>query len=359
MHAGRDAHALLEMTVDQRVRAQRLDQVDLGHEQRLGLGARLEMLGPNAEQNFAPVAFLRNQVHRRRADEARDEGGRGTRIDLKRSADLLGAAGIHDDHAVRQGHRFHLIMSHVEAGSSQAPVQGLQLGAHLHPELGVEVGQRLIEQEHRGLAHDRPAHRHPLPLAARELPGLAFKVCLELEDGRRLLHPRVDLLPGEALDAQTIGHVLVDRHVRVERVVLEHHGDIAVLRLEIVDDTRTDRDPAGADALEPGDHAQQRRFAAARGPDNDHELAVGHFGGDAVNHLGVAVALAHVAKRHASHYFSVSTRPFTNQRCISTTTAAGGNSASIAVAITRFHSVSASPPVIMRLMPITAVYIDS
>ena len=41
------------------------------------------------------------------------------------------------------------------------------------------------------------------------------------------------------------------------------------------------------------------------------------------------------------------------------TTSAGGSIASIAVAITRFHSVAASPPAIIRLMPITVVYIDS
>ena len=38
---------------------------------------------------------------------------------------------------------------------------------------------------------------------------------------------------------------------------------------------------------------------------------------------------------------------------------AGGIIASTEVAITSCHSVSASPPTIMRLMPITVVYIDS
>ena len=41
------------------------------------------------------------------------------------------------------------------------------------------------------------------------------------------------------------------------------------------------------------------------------------------------------------------------------TTSAGGIIASIAVAITEFHSVAASPPEIMRLMPITTGYMLS
>ena len=39
--------------------------------------------------------------------------------------------------------------------------------------------------------------------------------------------------------------------------------------------------------------------------------------------------------------------------------ATGGSIARIAVAMTRFHSVAASPPAIIRLMPITTVYIVS
>src|SRR5207253_11418779 len=111
--------------------------------------------------------------------------------------------------------------------------------------------------------------------------------------------------------------------------------------------------------LEPGDHAQERRLAAARRPDDHHEFAVGNCGADAVDHLGVAVALAHVVERDLGHYFSVSTRPRTNHFCISSTTSAGGSIASIAVAMISGHSLAASAPTIMRLMPITVVYIDS
>lgn len=38
------------------------------------------------------------------------------------------------------------------------------LNAHLHPQRGVEVGQRLIKQEYLRLRHQRAANRHPLTL---------------------------------------------------------------------------------------------------------------------------------------------------------------------------------------------------
>src|SRR5206468_7206202 len=66
-----------------------------------------------------------------------------------------------------------------------------------------------------------------------------------------------------------------------------------------------------------------------------------------------------LACRRQQRHFSVSTRPLTNHFCVNKTRSAGGSIPSIAVAMTRFHSVAASPPAIIRLMPITVVYIDS
>jgi hypothetical protein len=68
----------------------------------------------------------------------------------------------------------------------EALVQLLDLGAHLHPQLGVEVGQRLVEQEHLRIADDRAAHGDALALAAGELPRIAIEIGLEAEDVRRL-----------------------------------------------------------------------------------------------------------------------------------------------------------------------------
>src|SRR5262249_15277002 len=160
-------------------------------------------------------------------------------------------------------------------------------------------------------------------------------------------------------DLEPVRHVVEHAHVRVQRVVLEDHRDVAILRLELVHDASADDDLAARDLLEPGDHPQERRLAAARGTDDDDELAVRHVDVHAVDHLVAGVALPDIAQFDSGHggigYFSESTRPFTNHFCASSTTSAGGSIASIAVAMTRFHSVTASPPEIIRLIPITTV----
>ena len=64
------------------------------------------------------------------------------------------------------------------------------------------------------------------------------------------------------------------RHVGIEGVVLEDHGDVTVLGGQLVDGPIADPDRARRDLLEPGDHAKRRCLAASRRTDQHHELAV-------------------------------------------------------------------------------------
>ena len=97
-------------------------------------------------------------------------------------------------------------------------------------------------------------------------------------------------------------HVLVHGHVRVERVVLEHHRDVAILRRHVVDDIRSDQDLAARDVLEAGDHAQRRGLAAARRADQHHELLVLDVEIDAAHRLDATVVhLDDFADRNFGH----------------------------------------------------------
>ncbi len=71
------------------------------------------------------------------------------------------------------------------------------------------------------------------------------------------------------------GHVVADGEVRVERVGLEDHGDLALARAATrLTPPAVDQDVAGGGVLEAGDDAQKRGLAAAGGADEDAELAV-------------------------------------------------------------------------------------
>jgi len=100
---------------------------------------------------------------------------------------------------------------------------------------------------------------------------------------------------------EAVAEVLAHGHVRVERVRLEDHGDVAILGCEPRHVAVPDRDAAGAHVLEPGDHPQQSGLAAARGPDEHEKLAVGDLERNVVDRDDVAVGLDDVVEANRSH----------------------------------------------------------
>ena len=198
-------------------------------------------------------------------------------IDLERRSDLRDAAAVHDADARAHGHRLDLVVGDVDHRRAEAPVQRRDLAARRHAQCRVEVGERLVEQEHLGVAHDGAAERHALALTARQRMRLAAEQLREAQDARDVGNAPLDLgtIHGAAPEAER--QVVLHRHVRVERIGLEHHRDVAVLGGHLVDHAPVDRERARRDRLEAGDHAQRRRLAAARGPEQHHELAVRDF----------------------------------------------------------------------------------
>src|SRR6185369_10717523 len=87
-------------------------------------------------------------------------------------------------------------------------------------------------------------------------------------------HPPVDLRLGHSPELQREGHVPVQRPVWIERVALEHHGDVPVLRRQVGDRLAADADVTTGDVLEPGDHPERGGLSAAGGPHEDHELPI-------------------------------------------------------------------------------------
>ncbi|EAQ04057.1 phenol hydroxylase, putative [Pseudooceanicola batsensis HTCC2597] len=301
----------------------------------------------------------RQEVHRRRADESTDEDRGRALVDFQRRPRLLDPAGIHDHQLVGQRHRLELIVRHVDRRGSQPLLQIADLDPRLHPQLGIEVRQRLVEEKGGRLAHDGAPHGDALPLTAGELPGLAAQIVLQPQGLRRLAHRRVDGGLRLAPVAQPVGHVVVYAHVRVERIVLEHHRDVALDRLEFVHAAPGDPDFAPRDGLQSRHHAQQGRLAAARRPDQHAKFTRGDVErqvGDDLHPSGIDLAdVLDLDLCHSSSYFSVSTRPRTNSRCIPMMTATGGSIARMAVAMIRFHSGCSSPAFAMRWIPMTTV----
>ena len=193
-------------------------------------------------------------------------------------------------------------MRDVDHRRREVLLQPRDLRARLHPQLGVEVRQRLVHQERLRVADDRAAHRDALALAAGEVGRLAVQVLAEIEDLGGALDLLVDLALVDLRELQREAHVLAHGHVRIQRVVLEDHRDVAIARRQVVDDLVADQQLTLRDVLQAGDHPQRGRLAAARRADEDHELAVLDVEVHVLDGLGaVGVALGDVVQLDVGH----------------------------------------------------------
>src|SRR4029450_3047236 len=105
---------------------------------------------------------------------------------------------------------------------------------------------------------------------------------------------------------QAEGDVVVDLQVRVERVALEDHRDVAVLGGHVVHDPVPDADGPLGDVLEARDHPQGGRLPASGRTHQHHELAVLDLEVEVAHGAGPArVDLAHVLEGDARHQAGV------------------------------------------------------
>ena len=128
-------------------------------------------------------------------------------------------------------------MRDVERRHAEPALDAKHFTAHLHAQLRVEIGERLVHQEDRGLTDERTSHRHTLTLTAGELPRTAVEHLGEPEmtEGG-LTHPTVALGLADAAHRERETDVVVRRQMRIQRIVLKDHRDVTVARGQIVHD---------------------------------------------------------------------------------------------------------------------------
>ncbi len=209
-----------------------------------------------------------------------------------RRTELLETTLVDDGHPAAHGHRLDLIVGDVKKGAVEATVEIHQLGARVAAQLGIEVAQRLVHQEHRRSAHDGPSQGDPLPLTAAELAGLAAHVIDEPENLGGLAGLGSTVGPVHPTHLEGELDVALHRLVGVERVALEHHRNVALLGLDIVDPPIADVHVAGGGVFEAGNHAQQGALPTARRTEKDHELVVVDLEGHVVDGRDLVGTLA-------------------------------------------------------------------
>ena len=141
---------------------------------------------PNGVSRLAPSPPTLDveDVHVRRADLARDIAVGRPLVEIVGRALLDDAAVAQDGDLLAHRQRLELVGRRIDDRHAELAVQPLELGAHVVPQLGVEIGERLVEQQELRPADQRAAERDPLLLAARKRRRLLLEPMRELAASR-------------------------------------------------------------------------------------------------------------------------------------------------------------------------------
>nr|WP_058556883.1 hypothetical protein [Thiohalocapsa sp. ML1] len=108
----------------------------------------------------------------------------------------------------------------------QAPVQAAEQAPAQHR---VDVAEGLVHEEHPRAYRERPGQGHPLLLAAGEPVDAPVPQVGDLKEFQELLHQG----PRRSGAAQAERQVLLDVQVGEEGELLEHEGDLPLLRRDV------------------------------------------------------------------------------------------------------------------------------
>ena len=215
------------LAVDERVSPKLLHQRD---RHRCTMVGQMQIFGTHSEERGGGANFLTpvgldgnrvvthrrpglaqrngNHVHGGRSDERRDESVGRLVVQRTRCSHLLQKPILEHRDAITHRHGLYLVVRDIDGCRSEATLQRGDLGACLHAQLRVQIGQRLIHQEDLGFTNDGPSHGHSLTLAPGKRFGFAIKVVGEIQERCSFFDASVDLSLARLLNFQGECHVV-------------------------------------------------------------------------------------------------------------------------------------------------------
>ena len=228
------------------------------------------------------------------ADELGDEAGLGLLVDLARRRHLHDPALVHHRDAVGHGHGLFLVVGDDHEGHAEIVLDVHQLELGFLAQLLVEGAEGLVEEQHLRLLGQRAGKRHALALAAGELARIAPGKLLELDEAQHLADAIRNLVFRQPVLLEAEGDVLLDAHMRKQRIGLEHHVHRPPIGRHAGQVLAAQGDRALARRLEAREHAHERGLAAAGRAEQAEELAFEDVEGQMIHRHGVAEPLRDV-----------------------------------------------------------------
>ena len=158
-------------------------------------------------------------------------------------------------------------MRDINSGDTEFIMQAADFEAHFLPQIGIEVRERFIQQQHGGFHDNGAGQRHALLLAAGKLGRVAPGQMAHFYHIQNFTNAALDFIAGQFAEREAEADILRHRHIRPDGIGLENHGHAAPFRRQ--HGTGGGKhfaihcDSAGIGFDKAGNHAQRRSLAAA------------------------------------------------------------------------------------------------
>ena len=185
-------------------------------------------------------------------------------------------------------------MGHQQRGGAAFGPDAQHLQVHALAGDLVQRAERFVQQQHVRLQHQGAGDRRALLHAAGQFAGKGAGEPGQADQFQQLVRRPVGAAgAGPAHHIQRQCDVLPHGAPGQQRGLLEHEAD-GVLAPSVTGRCAADRDASAGRRQDISDQPQQRRFAAAAGPDDGHEAFGGHVQGDILQRGDrLAAALEH------------------------------------------------------------------
>ena len=194
----------------------------------------------------------------------RRSGCAGARRARRGAPNCADPAVAHDGDPVGERQRLLLVVRDVDEGDGRARCcDALDLALQLGRAASCRAPRAARPAAARGLEDQRARQRHALLLAAGKLCGQRSRKAASCTSSSVSPHLAVALGAARPRNSQREGDVLGHRHVREQRIALEHHAEVALLRRQGGDVAAVQQHGARAGRDEAGDHHQDGGLAAA------------------------------------------------------------------------------------------------
>ncbi len=222
-------------------------------------------------------------------DEVLDVVVGGLRDDLVGRADLHDLAVAQDHDPVTELERLGEVVGDEDHRLAELAVQPDDLVLHVAPDERVERGEGLVEEQHLGVAGQRPRQSDALLHATGELVGVGLLVALEPHQLDDLGGLGATVLLGDAAHLEAVGHVVDHLAVGQQAEVLEDHRHLLAAYVAQLarrggrDVHPVERHRAAGRLDEPRQQPDQRRLPRPGQAHHHEDLARRHLEGDVLD----------------------------------------------------------------------------